>query len=83
MQVGVTLLISLHIPILASLSARFQNRDLRIRPLGGNFTENLIFKAKITNSSIQRSTIRKIDPIFFEVEKKLAAERLAYPYQSF
>ena len=34
---------------------RFQNWDLRIRPLGGNFTENLIFMSKIFNSSAQRS----------------------------
>ena len=41
---------------------RFQNEDLRIRPLGGNFTENLIFKSKAANSGVQRSRIRKIDP---------------------
>ena len=39
---------------------RFQNWDLRIRPLGGNFTENQIFKSKIANSSAQRSKTRKI-----------------------
>ena len=38
---------------------RSQNRDLRIRPLGGKFTENLVFKSKIVISTAQRSKIRK------------------------
>ena len=63
---------------------RFQNWDLRIRPLGGNFTENRIFKSIIANSNVQRSKIRKIDPRFFELFFVVflilffsAAERLA------
>jgi len=39
---------------------RFPNGDLRIRPLGGNFTENLIFMSKILNSNVQRPKNRKI-----------------------
>ena len=45
---------------------RFQNWDLRIRPLGGNFKDNLMFRSKILNSSVQGSKIRKMDPSNFE-----------------
>ncbi len=36
---------------------RFQNWDLRIRPLGGKFTENPIFRSNIVNSGVQRSQL--------------------------
>ena len=41
---------------------RFQNWDLRIRPLGGNFTENLMFRSELAYSSVQRSNIGKVEP---------------------
>ena len=80
-------------PNCASLSAiayflcfgpRFQNWDLRIRPLGGNFTENLIFRSNIADSSVQRPKLRKTNPINFEIYVLFvlfyAAERLAQLY---
>ena len=44
---------------------RFQNWDLGIRHLGGNFTEDPIFKSEIANSGIQGPTNRKIHSSFF------------------
>ena len=41
---------------------RFQNWEPRIRPLGGNFTDNPMFGSTIINSSVQRPKIEKIDP---------------------
>ena len=38
---------------------RFQNWDQRIRPIGGNYTDNPMFRSKIINSSVQRPTSRK------------------------
>ena len=68
---------------LLMVGPRFQNWDPRIRPLGGNFTDNLIYKTEILNSSIQRPKNRKFDPRFVEdcfiisFFHLLAAERLA------
>ena len=45
--------------------SRFQNWDLRIRPLRGKFTENSILRSKIISPDVQRSTIRKFDNILF------------------
>jgi len=66
---------------------RFQNWDLRIRHLGGNFTENPMFRSTIVNSSIQRLNNRKCDPTLFEYDFfifylfiLLAAERLPQMY---
>ena len=45
---------------------RFQTRDLRIRPVGGKFTENPMFNSRIVDSGVQMSTIRTIDPRIVE-----------------
>ena len=45
---------------------RFQNWDPRIRPVGGNFTENQILRSQIVNAGVQRSEIRKVDPRMFD-----------------
>ena len=44
---------------------RFENWDIRIRPQGGNITENLIFRSKMTYSCIQRPQIRTTESSFF------------------
>ena len=41
---------------------RFQNWGQRIRPLGGNFTENPMFTSKAINSGVQKSKSRKMAP---------------------
>ena len=46
--------------LFAIFGSRFQNWDVIIRPLGGNFTENQMFRSKIGNSSAQRSKNNKI-----------------------
>ena len=51
-----------HLVYLLNVEPSFQNWDMRIRPLGGNFMENQMFRTKIINSSVQRSKIKKIDP---------------------
>ena len=48
--------------ICLNFRSRFQHWELRIRPIGGNITENPMFVSKIMNSGVQRSNIRKIVP---------------------
>ena len=57
----------MNFPKKCPVGPRFQNWDLRIRPLGGKFTDNPIFNSKIVNSNAQRSKIIMLESRFFNV----------------